>query len=122
MLGSDALKLEGSGLSFGEDQDELAAGRRQSLQLEGSQAGGSDIDLMGDVDDDLVLGGSSHGDLSRTGDSGISLLDPADSGISLESPPLELGGSSVEQLELGEDEDEMNWDWNRRHRRPPAPR
>jgi hypothetical protein len=31
-------------------------------------------------------------------------LDPADSGISLESPPLQLGGSSVEQLELGEDD------------------
>ncbi len=107
MLGSDALKLEGSALSF-EDNDELSLGE-ENLQLEGSQAGGSDIDLMGEVDDDLVLGGSSHGDLSRTGDSGISLLDPADSGISLESPPLELGGSSVEQLELGE-EDELGLD------------
>ncbi len=51
-----------------------------------------------------MLGGSSHGDLSRTGDSGISLLDPADSGLSLESQPLELGGSAVESLDLGEDD------------------
>ena len=48
--------------------------------------------------------GSAHGDLSRAGDSGISLLDPADSGLSLESAPLELGGSAVESLELGEDD------------------
>ena len=102
-LGSDALKLEGSGLSFGDDE-ELGLGEESSLELEGSQAGGSDIDLTGEVDDDLVLGGSSHGDLSRASDSGISLLDPADSGISLEAPPLELGGSGVEQLELGEDD------------------
>jgi excisionase family DNA binding protein len=105
-LGSDALKLEGSGLSFPEDE-ELALSEDPGLQLEGSKAGGSDIDLTGDIDDDLVLGGSSHGDLSRTGDSGISLLDPSDSGISLESPPLELGGSGVESLELGEEDDQV---------------
>ncbi|MGD9723538.1 MAG: helix-turn-helix domain-containing protein [Pirellulales bacterium] len=102
-LSLESLELQGSGLSFGEDQD-LALGEDQSLELKESKAGGSDIDLTGDFDDDLVLGGSSHGDLSRTGDSGISLLDPADSGISLEAPPLELGGSNVEQLELGEDD------------------
>jgi excisionase family DNA binding protein len=105
-LGSDALKLEGSGLSFGEDE-QLALSEEPGLELEGSKAGGSDIDLTGDIDDELVLGGSSHGDLSRTGDSGISLLDPSDSGISLEAPPLELGGSSVESLELGEEEEQV---------------
>ncbi len=106
MLSGESLELEGSGLSFGDDQD-LALGEDPGLELESAQSGGSDIDLTGDIDDDLVLGGSSHGDLSRAGDSGISLLDPADSGISLESPPLELGGSSVEQLELGEDDDDL---------------
>ncbi|MEX2114933.1 MAG: helix-turn-helix domain-containing protein [Pirellulales bacterium] len=104
MLSGESLELEGSGLSFGDDRD-LALGEDPGLEIESSQSGGSDIDLTGEFDDDLVLGGSSHGDLSRTGDSGISLLDPADSGISLEAPPLELGGSSVEQLELGEDDD-----------------
>ena len=100
MLGSDAIKLEGSNMAFGAD-DELELGE---APLGDSKAGGSAIDLAEDFDDDLVLGGSSHGDLSRSGDSGISLLDPADSGLSLESAPLELGGSAVESLELGEDE------------------
>lgn len=94
-MGSDALSLDGSNLTLGE-----ASG----LELESDADGGSAIDLAGDEDGDLVLGGSSHGDLSRSGDSGISLLDPADSGISLESQPLELGGSAVESLELGEDD------------------
>lgn len=105
MMGSDALKLEGSGsgLAFG-SEDELALGEASALEIADSKAGGSAIDLTGDEDGDLVLGGSSHGDLSRAGDSGINLLNPADSGISLESAPLQLGGSAVESLELGEDE------------------
>ena len=45
-----------------------------------------------------------HGDLSRAGDSGIGLMNPADSGLSLESSPLQLGGSAVESLDLGEDD------------------
>lgn len=103
-LGSDALSLEeGSGLALG-GEDELALGEASGLELTSSGDAGSAIDLGGDEDDDLVLGGSSHGDLSRSGDSGISLLDPADSGLSLESPPLQLGGSKVESLELGEDD------------------
>ncbi|HTM54495.1 MAG TPA: helix-turn-helix domain-containing protein [Pirellulales bacterium] len=101
-MGSDALKLEGSGLAFG-NEDELALGEASSDDL-AELAGGSAIDLTGDDDGDLVLGGSSHGDLSRSGDSGINLLNPADSGLSLESAPMELGGSAVESLELGEDE------------------
>lgn len=63
-LGSDALQLEGSALSFGDDEP-MSLGDEGSLQLEDAKSGGSDIDLMGDIDDDLVLGGSSHGDLSR---------------------------------------------------------
>jgi len=101
-LGDDALTLGGSNLSLGDD--ELSLGEASGLGLNDSKAGGSAIDLAGDEDGDLVLGGSSHGDLSRTGDSGISLLDPADSGLSLESAPLDLGGSAVESLELGEDD------------------
>ena len=105
-LGSDALKLEGSDLNLGGGGgDALVLGEAPTLEIEGSQAGGSDVDLTGDEDGDLVLGGSSHGgDLSRAGDSGISLLDPRDSGLSLESSPLQLGGSAVESLELGEDD------------------
>ena len=104
-MGSDALKLQDSGLAFGSD-DELSLGEAATGELSGSKAGGSAIDLTGDDDGDLVLGGSSHSDL-RAGDSGINLLNPADSGLSLESPPLELGGSAVESLELGEDEDDL---------------
>jgi excisionase family DNA binding protein len=102
-LGSDALKFEGSGLAFG-SEDELALGEASDAEIAESVEGGSAIDLTGDEDGDLVLGGSSHGDLSRAGDSGINLLNPADSGLSLESSPLQLGGSAVESLELGEDD------------------
>jgi excisionase family DNA binding protein len=101
-LGSDALQMEGSNLAFG--GDDLSLGEGSGINIEEAGEGGSAIDLAGDEDGDLVLGGSSHGDLSRAGDSGISLLDPADSGLSLESAPLELGGSAVESLELGEDD------------------
>ncbi len=102
-LGSDAMKAAGSNLAFAGD-DDLSLGEGSGVQMAEAGEGGSAIDLTGAEDDDLVLGGSSHGDLSRAGDSGISLLDPADSGLSLESPPLELGGSAVESLELGEDD------------------
>ena len=115
---SGMAKPGGSGLAFGSEdelslgeapaEEELAIedtqGQEDEEQLVDSAEGGSAIDLAGDDEDgDLVLGGGS-GDLSRAGDSGISLLDPADSGLSLESAPLELGGSAVESLELGEDD------------------
>ena len=66
---------------------------------------GSAIDLGLD-DDELVLGSGSGSDVtSGAGDSGINLANPADSGLSLEEPlELTAGGSSVESLELGEDE------------------
>jgi excisionase family DNA binding protein len=112
-MGSGAILPGGSGVAFGSDDElslgEAGAGEEQveqdEEQLIDAAEGGSAIDLTGDEDGDLVLGGgSSHGDLSRAGDSGISLLNPADSGLSLESAPLELGGSAVESLELGEDD------------------
>ncbi len=97
---------EGSGLGLA-NEDELALGEAAADDeiLLDVDAGGSAIDLAEDVDDDLVLGGSSHGDISRTGDSGISLLNPSDSGLSLESAPMELGGSGiVDSLNLGDDD------------------
>ena len=112
-MGSGAILPGGSGVAFGSDDElslgEAGAGEVQAEldeeQLLDTAEGGSAIDLTGDEDGDLVLGGgSSHGDLSRAGDSGISLLNPADSGLSLESAPLALGGSAVESLELGEDD------------------
>jgi excisionase family DNA binding protein len=109
---ASGLKAGGSGLAFG-SEDELALGEASPEEAQGaieeeqllpSAEGGSAIELAGDDDDgDLVLGGGS-GDLSRTGDSGISLMNPADSGLSLESAPLELGGSAVDSLELGDDD------------------
>ncbi len=97
---------EGSGLGLA-SEDDLALGEATAdddISLDVA-AGGSAIDLAEDVDDDLVLGGSSHGDISRTGDSGISLLNPSDSGLSLESAPMELGGSGiVDSLNLGDDD------------------
>lgn len=97
---------EGSGLGLA-SEDELALGEAAAddeIMLD-VDSGGSAIDLAEDVDDDLVLGGSSHGDISRTGDSGISLLNPSDSGLSLESAPMELGGSGiVDSLNLGDDD------------------
>jgi hypothetical protein len=54
------------------------------------------------LDDDDVLGGKPGSDITRGAtDSGIHLVDPKDSGLSLEQP-LELTGSAVELLELGE--------------------
>lgn len=63
-----------------------------SAPLSNASAGGSDIQLGVEPDDELVLGGSGSGsDITISpGDSGISLVDPADSGLSLEEP-LELG-------------------------------
>ena len=61
---------------------------------------------LGADDDDFVLGGSGKGsDITlRAGDSGIQLISPADSGLSLEEAPMDLGGSGIEALELGDDD------------------
>jgi hypothetical protein len=105
VMGAQTPSPEGSGLGLA-SEDELSLGEAavdDDITLD-IDSGGSAIDLAEDVDDDLVLGGSSHGDLSRTGDSGISLLNPADSGLSLETASMELGGSGIESLDLGDDD------------------
>jgi hypothetical protein len=103
-LGSDALRLAGKDDLTLEDQS-LSLGeeaRTSAPDLSGESA----IDLSGGDDDELVLGGSGPGsDVTRSAsDSGISLVDPTDSGLSLETSDLQLGGSTVESLELGEDD------------------
>jgi hypothetical protein len=99
-----------SGLMLDEmdDNDAVIAGHDSKA---GSGLGsdiGSDIELDTDDDDDdldVMLAGSAAGsDLTLGSDSGIN-LSPTDSGLSLEEEPLDLGGSSIEQLELPEDED-----------------
>ena len=98
--GADDLSLEMGSMKLGEqlsleDDDDVKLG-----------AGGSAVDLAAEEgDDDLVLGSGAGSDVTlNAGDSGISLASPSDSGLSLEEEPLELAGSSVEALELGEDD------------------
>jgi hypothetical protein len=105
-LGSDALRLAGKEDLTLEDQ-QLSLGEEARTSTPSSHGGGSALDLSGEDDDgELVLGGSGPGsDVTRSAsDSGISLLDPTDSGLSLETSDLQLGGSTVESLELGEDD------------------
>lgn len=89
------LALGESGLALGDD--DLALGE-DSLDL--------DADDMGAIDLDAVATGSGTGSdvTGGAGDSGINLANPSESGLSLEDEPLELGGSAVESLELGEDD------------------
>jgi hypothetical protein len=94
-LGESGLALGDSDLSLGED----------SLDLD-VEAGDGAIDLDAEGDE-LVLGAGSGPGSDVTlgaGDSGISLANPSESGLSLEDEPLELGGSAVDSLELGEDD------------------
>jgi hypothetical protein len=88
-LGESGLALGSDDLSLGED----------SLDLDDDGA----VDLDGERD---VLSGSGPGSDVTQGaaDSGINLTNPSESGLSLEDEPLELGGSAVESLELGEDD------------------
>ena len=58
--------------------------------------------VIADDDDDLVLS-SGGSDISIAGDSGINLMSPSDSGLSLESEPLDLAGSSISALDLGDE-------------------
>jgi hypothetical protein len=89
------LSLGESGLALGDD--DLALGE-DSLDL--------DADDIGAIDLDAVVTGSGAGSdvTGGAGDSGINLANPSESGLSLEGEPLELGGSAVESLELGEDD------------------
>jgi excisionase family DNA binding protein len=102
-LGGSDLSLADSDLSLADDDDLSLEGSDLSL-ADDSTSGDSSLDLAAE-DDDLVLGESGDSDITiSAGDSGISLADPTDSGISLEEAPVELGGSNVESLELGEDD------------------
>jgi excisionase family DNA binding protein len=84
-----------------DDHDEILL----ASEVAEDPAGGSDISLVSPSDDDeLVLGGIDSDITHSAGDSGISLLDPQDSGLSLMDAPLDLGGSKVESLELGDDD------------------
>ncbi len=63
--------------------------------------GASAADVLVD-DDDLVLS-CLGSDSSVAGDSGINLMSPSDSGLSLESEPMDLAGSSISALDLGQE-------------------
>lgn len=105
----------GSDLTLDADDDlELAVDSSLSLGTGSDDelaAGGSQVELDVDQDDDALELGASGIDSDVTlgsADSGIN-LSPTDSGLSLDEP-LDLGGSSVEQLELPEDEDIISLD------------
>ncbi len=117
IMGDSELKLSSSSgsLDFNIDDSEISldspGGSGINLDTDSpasagaSNSGfGSAIDL--DLDDDeLVLGSGTGSDVtSGAGDSGINLANPADSGLSLEEPLDLSGGSSIESLELGEDD------------------
>lgn len=98
---------EANRLKTGNKGSELQLVESDVLQTQGSPGGGTDS--VQDVgDDDLVLseGGGSDITLSA-GDSGINLVEPSDSGLALDDISLELGGSGVESLELGEAEEHL---------------
>jgi len=100
-LGSD-LKLQGAAGSSGLDLtsrgsnvlgSDLGAGSKASKGL------GSDLELTGDDEDDLVLGSDSA--IGIGSESGINLMSPSDSGLSLEDEPLDLAGTGISGLDLG---------------------
>jgi hypothetical protein len=90
LSGSD-LRLQTSDLGgtpdlvHGEDSD-------SAIELDGGLE-------LSSPDDDLVLGSSS--DLGLSADSGINLMSPSDSGLSLEDEPLDLAGTGISGLDLG---------------------
>lgn len=114
-LDGSELKLSSSSgsLDFSVEDSEISlespssSGSGFNLEDEsqiGNSGFGSAIDLDLD-DDDLVLGSGTGSDVtSGAGDSGINLTNPADSGLSLEEPLDLSGGSSIDSLELGEDD------------------
>lgn len=104
LKGAEAeLKKTGSGTG----DIEVESG--DSLELDSQEINLKDDDSALNLDDsgELVLGGSGKGSdvsLDPAG-SGINLTNPSDSGLSLNEAPLQFGGSSVESLELPEDDD-----------------
>ncbi len=103
-------KLIGTGSGAGDDELEISVDSGLTLGDDDLEIGGdmeAEVTLGGEAsDEDSVLGGSGPGSDLTLGasDSGIN-LSPTDSGLSLEEEPIDLGGSSVEQLELPEDDD-----------------
>ncbi len=103
--GSDILALDDQSLTLGDEDASKIGGGSSS-----KRRGGSALDLSGQDDDELVLGGSSSGsDLTHSagGDSGISLVSPSDSGLALDDVSLEMDGTNPgkKSLKLGGDDD-----------------
>lgn len=105
---NDELDLEDDALELATG-DSLALGDDELLLEEESGIGKGSKVAIDDDDDELVLTGSGIGsDVTLgTGDSGIGLGNPSESGLDLEEPAFDLGGSSVEALELPEDDDDV---------------
>jgi excisionase family DNA binding protein len=94
VISGDSGSLLGSGLGSG-----VGSGLGSSL---GDVLADDDDLVIADDDDDLVISGAGS-DISVAGDSGINLMSPSDSGLSLESEPLDLAGSSISALDLGQE-------------------
>jgi excisionase family DNA binding protein len=99
----------GSGLDHGGTLDlDLGSAIGGADMSDGSMSvGGDDDSISLDFDSpggEGSFGGSQSDITYRPGESGINLKSPSDSGISLEEEPLDLGGSAVEPMELGEDQ------------------
>ena len=119
---SEDLELGGSGaLSLDDDWDDesptqLGSGAAHAdvddddddliLSTEGSALDDDDASALALGEDDSIdLGSGVGSDVTLgSGDSGIGLANPTDSGLSLEEEPLELGGSQVGAMALGEDD------------------
>ncbi len=93
VISGDSGSLLGSGLDSG-----IGSGLGSSL---GDVLADDEL-VIADDDDDLVISGAGS-DISVAGDSGINLMSPSDSGLSLESEPLDLAGSSISALDLGQE-------------------
>jgi hypothetical protein len=125
--GSKLVKSDASDVLVGSDiqvKGGSGTGDMPAMPKPGSSKGGLDLgpnlslderdesDSDSALDEDIKLdkgpGGTGSGKGSDvtlgSGDSGINLA-PTDSGLSLEEEPLDLGGSSVESLELPEDDE-----------------
>ncbi|MBN1854185.1 MAG: helix-turn-helix domain-containing protein [Pirellulales bacterium] len=75
------------------------------LQAQEGAGGAGLVEETGD--DDLILSEGGSDITLSAGDSGINLISPTDSGLALDDISLELGGSGIEPLELGEAEEHL---------------
>ncbi|MDA7904817.1 helix-turn-helix domain-containing protein [Rhodopirellula sp.] len=99
LLGSEK---SGSGVISGDSGSLLGSGLGSGLGSSLGDVLADDELVIADDDDDLVISGAGS-DISVAGDSGINLMSPSDSGLSLESEPLDLAGSSISALDLGQE-------------------